>query len=128
MEHTVSFSTHNDDDQIVVLASPPLLTIDTPRKTVLARPGATVRLPVTIRRNARLKDAAVKVELAPPKQMRGLSARHYEVPPSAKDCELEIQFADHDLGPWNAPLIVRATTVAPAHSVIAEIPLTVTGP
>ncbi|MEX0585672.1 MAG: hypothetical protein WD176_03445, partial [Pirellulales bacterium] len=44
--HVVSFSTHNDDDQVVVLASPPLLTIDTPRTTIVARAGKTIMLPL----------------------------------------------------------------------------------
>jgi len=123
--HVVSFSTHGDDDQVVVLASPPLLTIDTLRKTMIARPGAKVMLPLKISRSARINDDAVKVELVPPKHMRGVSARPCKVRPSTTDCQLEIQFDEHELGPWNAPLIVRASTESLGHPIIAELTLAI---
>ncbi|MFO1092391.1 MAG: hypothetical protein U0992_03630 [Planctomycetaceae bacterium] len=119
--HEVSFSTHNDDDQVVVLASPPLLTVDTPRKTIVARPGATISLPLRISRNARLNAATVKVELVPARHVRGISARPCQVPPATTDCVLEIRFDDSELGPWNAPLIVRATSDFDGDPIIAEM-------
>jgi hypothetical protein len=123
--HVVSFSTHADDDQVVVLASPPLLTIDTLRKTMIARPGAKVMLPLKISRSARVNDAAVKVELVPAKHMRGVSARPCKVRPTTTDCQLEIQFDEHELGPWNAPLIVRASAESLSHPTIAELTLSI---
>jgi hypothetical protein len=123
--HVVSFSTHNDDDQVVVLASPPLLTVESPQRTMIARPGATVRLPLNIRRSAQLNDAVIKVELAPARHVHGVSAQPCEVRPSSTDCELVLQFDEHDLGPWNAPLIVRATTEQFGRPIIAELALSV---
>ena len=124
-QHVVSFSTHGDDDQVVVLASPPLLTIDTLRKTMIARPGAKVMLPLKIGRSARIVDATVKVELVPAKHMRGVSARPCTVRPSMTDCQLEIHFDEHELGPWNAPLTVRASAESLSHTIIAELALSI---
>ena len=124
-QHVVSFSTHADDEQVVVLASPPLLTIDTPRKTIIARRGATTALPIQIRRSSRLNDVPVRVELALPKHVRGVAAQPLEVTPATADCELVLRFDQQQLGPWNAPLIVRASTESQADPVIAELSLTV---
>lgn len=124
-KHVVSFSTHNDDDQVVVLASPPLLTVDTPRKALVARPGGKVLVPFKISRSARLGKSAVTVELVTPKHMRGLSAHAGQLDPLAADGQLELEFGDRDLGPWNAPVTVRATTEFLGQPTIAELTLSI---
>lgn len=124
-EHKVNFSTHNDDDQIVVQASPPLLTIDTAQKSIVARPGTAVAVPVKIGRNPDLQSSIVKIDVVAPEHLSLLKSLACEVPCGQEEGELVLRFPDQVSESANARLIIRASATFKGKAVIAEVPINV---
>src|SRR5205085_2668073 len=77
-----------------------------------ARPGRTVEVAVKVRRSKGLV-GAVRVELGRPEQVGGVSAEPIVLPAGRSEGALTVRFGPGPLGPFNAPLMVRATLVEP---------------
>lgn len=107
-QHKVCYSSQAQDDQIIILVDPTRLSIKPDRETVRAEPGKTVAVPIRVQRGVRF-EGQVKVELVLPKHIRGLSAAPIMLSEETNDGELNIVFADKDVGPFNMPVILRAT-------------------
>jgi hypothetical protein len=123
VKHVVSQSTPNQNEQIVVLTDPGLLSVQPERSSVLAVPGGRVEVSVRIER-ARSVRLPVKLELAMPAHMSGISAKPVEVPLGASRGLLVIEFAER-LGPLNAPLVIRATALDGEDPIVGEARLEV---
>lgn len=105
--HVVSFSSQEQNNQIIVLVDPGRLSLQLAEPTLLAEPGSTVRVPFTVQRGVDLA-GPVRVELVVPPHIRGMSCQPVELSAETDLGELTIQFSAPAVGPFNQPLIVRA--------------------
>jgi hypothetical protein len=124
-KHTVSFSSTTQNDQIIVLVDPGRLSVRTSSPSIRATPGQQVRVPFQIERAAGLK-GPVKVAVIVPRHIQGVKAKPVEVLPAGDSGELLLTFRDGQLGPFNMPLIIRASMRdEEGNSVTAETALTI---
>ncbi len=123
-EHAVSFSSVEQNQQMIVVVGPGRLDLSLGRLSVRAQPGGEVRVPVTV---ARGRDLAgpVTVEAVVPEHWRGVTAAPLTIPAGERSGELVLRFAAGESGPFNMPLTVRATAADKATPVTAEAKLDV---
>ena len=119
--HPVSFTTREQNEQLVALISPSPLRIAASRPAAAISPGGVHLIPVTIKRD-RGVTGPVRLELIIPAHVRDLSAAVVDVPAGADTAEIRLQ-SGLSPGPFNAPLTLRATTVLSGDPLIAEAPL-----
>jgi hypothetical protein len=115
-EHTVSFSSTEQNQQMIVVVDPGRLDIAIDRTSILAE--GEVRLAVKVARSKSLAGAA-KVEAVIPEHWKGVTALPLVIAADAEAGELVLKFAK-DSGPFNAPLVLRATVQAKGTPVTAE--------
>ncbi len=123
-EHRVSFSSVNQNEQLVAVVGPGMLAMEAERTSFTAAPGKQFLVPVQIRRGQGL-EGPVELELIAPPHLRGLSAAKIAI--GAKDSRgtLVINCADKLGGPFNMPILVRATMRQNGNPVVAEVKLDV---
>jgi hypothetical protein len=126
-EHTVSFTSVQTNEQIVVVIEPGRLGVALDRNSVRATPGKTVFWPVQIARGKSLQGPA-KIELILPGHWRGIGAEPVVVPAGQATARLTIRFAPEVKGPFNAPAIIRATIMENGKPVVGEIRLEIIPP
>jgi hypothetical protein len=121
-EHIVSYSANEQNDQIIILPSAGLLTIDLDRTSALAQPGgkADVRLRVT--RDKSLAGSPVKLELVVPPHITGISAEPLTIPGGKSEGNLVVRFGARS-GPFNMPVTIRGTAIANGDPHVAEAKL-----
>jgi len=118
-EHPVSFSSPQPDDQIILVVEPGRLGVEAERTSILALPGKTVSLPVRVTRGKSLK-GDVRVELIPAAHQRGIVAEPLIISADRGQGSLSLRFAADLLGPFNMPVLIRATAMDKGQPVIAE--------
>jgi len=118
-KHTVSFTSVAQNEQIIAVVEPGRLDIQTGRTSFLAAPGKTLTIPVHVTRGKSLR-GPVKVELVPAAHLRSLSTDPIIVPANQDDGSLPIHFPAHLPGPFNAPVVLRATIMDRGEPVVAE--------
>jgi len=80
-------------------------------------------IPVTIRREPSVREQSMKVELIQPGHVKDIIAEPAELAPDQSTVALKIRTAKSP-GPFNAPFIIRATTIkGPRHVAEKEIEL-----
>jgi hypothetical protein len=121
-EHRVSFSSVNQNEQLVAVVGPGKLALELERTSVTLRPGQELVLPVQIRRAQGLQ-GPVKLELIIPAHVRGIKAVAAEITADQSRGPLSIQAAADLRGPFNMPVVVRATLVQNGRPAIAEAKL-----
>ena len=126
-EHTVSFTSINQNEQVVAVVGPDPLGVDTERGSITAEPGKTINVAVTVSRGKGF-DGPVKVELVVPEHMAFVVADSVEVPAGQGKAVLAVRFAAGARGPYNMPVIVRATLVHKGEPVVGEVRLDVRPP
>lgn len=127
-KHPVSYTSHAQNDQIIVLVDPGQMSVRLGRRSIRPIPGTVVELPVEVSVGQGLA-GPVQLELIHASHMRGVSAAPLVVPSGSGQATLKIAFAEGDLlGPFNAPLVVRATAKVNGYAYTAEEKLRVTGP
>jgi len=116
-EHTVSFSSVQPNEQIIVVIEPERLGLTAAKTSLAAARGQSVALPVEVKRGKGL-DGPVKIELltAGP----SISADVVEIPAGKSEATMTIHFDKEFRGPVNAPLVFRATVMDKGKPVIAE--------
>ena len=117
-EHTVSFTSNEQNHQLIVVPEPGRLGIDLPKSALVVAPGETVRVPVRIAR-AKGLTGDVKVELLLPGHWRGVSAEAITIPKDQETGELVLKLGSGEIGPFNAPVAVKASS----GTVVAEAKL-----
>jgi hypothetical protein len=115
-EHTVSFSSIEQNQQMIVVVTPGRLDVALEKSSI--RVEGEVRLAVKIARSKTLTGAA-KIEIVPPEHWRGITALPLTIPAHAESAELVLRFAK-DCGPFNAPLVIRAMVETKETPVTAE--------
>jgi hypothetical protein len=124
-EHTVSFTSVHQNEQVVVVVEPARLEVEPERQSLAVAPGKAVPLAVTVSRGKSLK-GPVKLELVVPAHLRGISADAVVIPAGRSKGTLTIRFASGVKGPFNAPLVIRATITENKRPVVGEARLELT--
>ncbi len=118
VKHRVSFSSVNQNEQLVAVVGPGRLTVASERSALVARPG-TLPVPVLLRRGEGVQ-GEVRVELAVPAHIRGVSADPLLIPAGQERGILQVRFAAPPAGPFNMPLVLRATLQGPGPLTFGE--------
>lgn len=108
-QHVVSYSSNDQNNQMIALVDPGRFAVQLPRTTLQATPGKQVQLPVRIQRGPGLAQP-VTVEVVASNSMEGVKAASIEIAAGASESKLAIDFADKLSGLEVRPLIIRATT------------------
>ncbi len=117
--HRVSFSSVNQNEQLVAVVGPGQLALELERTSCAALSGQTATIPLRVKRGLNLK-GDVKVELIAPAHIHGVTAEPTIIAADQERGELVLRFAAKMQGPFNMPLTVRATLVQGNQPVIAE--------
>jgi hypothetical protein len=118
-KHTVSFSSVNQNEQLVAVIEAGYLDLSLEQTSIRAEPGKSVTLPVHVKRGKAL-EGPVRVELVFPPHIHGVSATPIEVPANQSTATMTIRFDGQNLGPFNLPLTVRGTLSSKTGPVTAE--------
>jgi len=118
-KHEVSFSSVNQNEQLVAVVGPGRLAMELERTSLTAVPGNSVVVPLHIHRGQGVS-GPVKIEMVLPEHMRGLTADPVTIAAGREDAELAIRCGSGSLGPFNMPVTIRATIVQNGEPVIAE--------
>jgi hypothetical protein len=122
-EHAVSFSSIDQNQQMIVVVGPGRLDLELGRLSVRAAPGGVVRVPVKVSRGTDLS-GPVKVEAVIPEHWAGVTTEAVTIPAGEQAGEVVLRFA-RKCGPFNMPLTLRATAEAKNTPVTAEAKLEV---
>jgi hypothetical protein len=125
-EHRVSFSSVNQNEQIVILTDPGLLSVQLERSSLAALPGQSVELPLRVDRGRGVQ-SPVTIELIVPPHVRGIAAEPLALGMGDGQGSLRIRF-EADPGPLNMPLVVRATATNGNDPIVAETHLEIAPP
>lgn len=117
--HVVTYSSREQNDQVIAVVEPERLTLRLDRPTVLAAPGGTVEVKLEVRRGDGLKGPAT-VDVLIPRGVRGVSAQPVKVADADQAGVLKLHFTPDARGPFPMPLTVRATVMDGANPVTAE--------
>lgn len=107
-EHSVSFTSTEQNHQMIVVPEPGRLGIECDTGSIEVKPGRTIELPIRVSRAKGLNGPA-KVELILPAHWRGVSAKAIAIAADREFGNFSISFATADLGPFNGPATIRAT-------------------
>ncbi|HVA44807.1 MAG TPA: PPC domain-containing protein [Pirellulales bacterium] len=124
-QHTVSFTSQNQNEQIVALVGPGELSVHAERTSLECVPGGECEVRLRLARDRSLT-GPTRVELVLPPHIHGIVAEPATVPSDAERAVLRIH-CDREFGPLNMPLIVRATTEHGGRPVTAEAQLQLVG-
>ena len=118
-EHAVSFSSVEQNQQMIVVVGPGRLDLSIGKGSVRAEPGGAVRLPLSVVRGKDLT-GPVKIEVLIPDHWKGVAAAPLTIPAGERDGEVVLTFVAGEAGPFNMPLILRATVTDKSTPVTAE--------
>ena len=121
-EHIVSYSSNEQNDQIIVLPEPGLLTLDLDRPAALGRPNETSEVRIKLHRDRRLAGAPVKLELVCPPHLRDVQADALTVAGDKSEGILKLRFGARP-GPFNLPVTIRGTALLNGAPQLGEIKL-----
>jgi hypothetical protein len=121
-EYEVSYSRSEQNDQIVTVVETGRLGIELPRPAIEAKPGASVEVPFTLTRGKELT-SPVKVCLVVPPHIRGVKAEAITLLPERDRGTLTVTFDAGMIGPFNLPLLLRASHESRDGTTLAEAPL-----
>jgi hypothetical protein len=125
-EHVVTYSSREQNDQVIAVVEPERLGLRLDRPTVLVEPGKTADVKFEVRRGDGLLGAAT-VEVVVPRSVKGVSAEPLRLG-DATAGTLTLRFAADARGPYPAPLTIRATVVQDGKPVTAERKLELVAP
>jgi hypothetical protein len=117
-QHVVSFSTVEQNEQIVIRVSSGLLSLAADRESILAQPGGTSTIRVSVSRDP-AHPAPVNLELVVPPHIHGVKAEPVLLSAGQSAGSLVIEFAP-ECGEFNMPLVVRATSAGASGPAVAE--------
>lgn len=123
-EVEVHYSKAEQNDQIITVVETGRLGIETPLPAVVARPDTTVEVPFTLSRAPEI-NGAIRVELVVPDHVQGVKAETVLLPAGEQRGTLKVRFAAERIGPFNLPVILRATHGRPGDTTRGEARLEV---
>jgi hypothetical protein len=108
--HRVSFSSMNQNEQLVAVVGPGNLAVELSKNSLIASPGRAIAVSVRIKRSLDVR-GPVRLELVVPPHIKGLTAEPETIAADKERGELLIRCSDKVQGPFNMPVTVRATLV-----------------
>jgi len=120
VKHKVSFTTNEQNCQLITIVSPPPMRVVLDRPSIAVEPNGQVALPIQIRRDKSIT-SPIRVELVVPPHIRDVRAEPVQVPSGATETTLHIHFGATP-GPFNIPLLVRATCDVEGDPLVTEAP------
>jgi hypothetical protein len=117
-DHVVSFTSTHQNEQVIAVIEPGRLGIEVDHTSLTVTPGKTIPIAVRMLRGPGLQ-GPVKLELVVASHVHGVTADAVEIPADQERATLAIRFAD-GAGPFNAPLVLRATVMDRGKPVLAE--------
>jgi hypothetical protein len=118
-EHEVSFSSTAQNEQMVAVIEPGRLGVESDRTSLTAVPGKTLTIPLRVTRGRSLQGPA-KLELLIAEHLRGIVADPVAVPADQSSAVFPIRFTADLRGPFNVPLVIRATVLEKGEPIVAE--------
>ena len=125
--HAVSYTSFEQNDQIIVLVDPGRMSLRLEQDSLLAEAGTVAELPFEVQRAADLQ-GPVTVELIVPQHIHGIQCDAVILKGNAATGTLRLQTAAGGAGPFNMPLLVRATVGSGPQLAHAEADLTLVVP
>jgi hypothetical protein len=123
-EHRVSFSSVNQNEQLVAVVGPGMLALEAERTSFRTEPGKQFSIAAKIQRGEGVT-GPVTLELIVPSHQRGLSAAKATIAAKDDRGQLTVSCADKLVGPFNMPIILRATLMRGGEPIVAEMKLDV---
>jgi hypothetical protein len=117
--HAVSFSSVNQNEQLVAVVGPGKLAMELPKTSFTAIGGHSVAVNVRIKRALGVK-GPVSLDLVLPAHVQRLSAETATIAADRDDGVLTIRCADKLPASFNMPVIVRATLMHNGEPLTAE--------
>ncbi|MFO1044416.1 MAG: hypothetical protein U0941_21805 [Planctomycetaceae bacterium] len=108
-QHTVSYSSNDQNNQMIALVDPGRFAVQLPRSTLSVKPGRTVELPIRLQRAPGLSKS-VSIEVIASAPIQGVSAKPLEIAADATQGNLTLILADQLAGLSVHPIVLRATT------------------
>jgi hypothetical protein len=118
-EHVVTYSSVQQNEQIVVVVEPGRLAIETEPSSLLAAPGKSIPVRVGVNRGKGLQ-GPVKLELIVAPHIHGLAADPVVLAQDRTEAVLNLRFGTDGPGPFNMPVVIRATLNEGDKPIIAE--------
>ncbi|MBC8353392.1 MAG: PPC domain-containing protein [Planctomycetes bacterium] len=122
--HRVSFTSHEQNDQVIVLVDPGQLDLRLGRKSIVASPKSKQVIPFHVGRGLGI-EGDVEVRMVLPEHIQGLISEPIVLSANESEGEVTLRFADTVRGPWNMPLTIRATAIRDEAPYTAEATLSV---
>lgn len=122
--HTVSYTSHAQNDQVIILVDPGQLDLKLEHQSLTARPGTTQELVVGVARGKGIS-GDVRLEVVVPEHIGGVTTQPIVVPGDQQQGSLSLKFATDQMGPFNEPLVVRATAIRDGQPYTAERTVTI---
>ncbi len=123
-EHRVSFSSVNQNEQLVAVVGPGKLAIEAERTSFAAVPGKSFDVAVRIKRGQGV-EGPVELDIVVSPQMRGISSAKVTIAAKEERGTLIVTCAERLAGPFNMPVTLRATLRQNGDPIIAETKLDV---
>lgn len=117
--HRVSYTSHAQNDQVIVLVDPGQLDLRLGDKSLVPSPKSTHAISFHLGRGQGM-EGPVEVRLILPEHIKGFTAEPVVLAANESEGKLQLSFADGPLGPWNMPLTVRATATLDGTPYTAE--------
>ena len=108
-QHTVSYSSNDQHNQMIALVDPGRFAVQLPRTTLTAIPGEQVKMPIRIQRGSGLV-GPLTVELITPNGIEGVSGSTIEIPGDQSEGSLTMKFENRLSGLELRPVTIRAHT------------------
>jgi len=121
-EHIVSYSSVQQNDQIIAVVEPGKLGIEVDRTSLRVEAGASIEVRVKVARSSTLNGPA-KVEVLFPDGFTGLQAQPLSIPADQTEGKLILKFASEGSQirvPPGMPLVIRAGVIEAGHPIAAE--------
>jgi len=107
-KHRVSFSSHEQDDQVIVLVDPVRISLQLPASTFVVARGGSIEIPIKVQRGTGLA-GAVRIHVSSPPHIKGWLAEPIVVAAKEDAGLLKLKVDQNSTDVFNAPLIVNAT-------------------
>jgi len=126
-KHKVSYTSHEQNDQIIILVDPGQLQVSVQPETVFYEAGKTIDVEFTVGKGRGL-DGDVLVELVSPAHIKGIEAEPVKLTADQRTGILQIRCAESLQSHLNMPLTVRVTAEPGGNPYTAEAKLSVLPP
>jgi hypothetical protein len=119
IEYTVGYSSEEQNEQLIAVVESGRLGLEIDQQSIAAARGGASSLTVRVSRGKGLS-GPVKLELIRPEHMRGIHAEPVVVAADHSRATFTLQFGTDKLGPFNMPVVLRATLSDARGPAIAE--------